>query len=51
MLMAPNRYESGLSNEVLYVLVGQEAEKISEVKVDKELPTQPDSRLPHPWPA
>ena len=28
-----NRYESDLSNEVLYVLVGQEAEKISEVKV------------------
>ena len=30
---SPNRYESDLSNEVLYVLVGQEAEKISEVKV------------------
>ena len=30
---SPNRNESDLSNEVLYVLVGQEAEKISEVKV------------------
>ena len=30
---SPNRYESDLLNEVLYVLVGQEAEKISEVKV------------------
>ena len=29
----PNRYESDLFNEVLYVLVGQEAAKISEVKV------------------
>ena len=30
---SPNRYESDLSNEVLYALVGQEAAKISEVKV------------------
>ena len=30
---SPNRYESDLSNEVLYALVGQEATKISEVKV------------------
>ena len=30
---SPNRYESDLSNEVLYVLVGQEAAEISEVKV------------------
>ena len=30
---SPNRYELDLSNEVLYVLVGQEAAKISEVKV------------------
>ena len=30
---SPNRYESDFSNEVLYVLVGQEAAKISEVKV------------------
>ena len=28
-----NRYESDLSNEVLYILVDQEAEKISEIKV------------------
>ena len=28
-----NRYESDLSNEVLCILVGQEAAKISEVKV------------------
>ena len=28
-----NRYELDLSNEVLYILVGQEAAKISEVKV------------------
>ena len=41
-----NRYESDLSNEVLYTLVGQKAAKISESKleVDKKLPTQPDSR-------
>ena len=32
-LLAPNRYESDLSNEVLCILLGQEAEKISEVKV------------------
>ena len=31
----PNRYESDLSNEVLYILVGQMAEKISEVKLKK----------------
>ena len=30
---SPNRYESDLSNEALYALVGQEAAKISEVKV------------------
>ena len=30
---SPNRYESDLSNEVLCALVGQEAAKISEVKV------------------
>ena len=30
---SPNRYESDLSNEVLYALVGQDAAKISEVKV------------------
>ena len=30
---SPNRSESDLSNEVLYILVGQEAAKISEVKV------------------
>ena len=30
---SPNRYESDLSNEVLYLLVGQEVAKISEVKV------------------
>ena len=29
----PNRSESDLLNEVLYALVGQEATKISEVKV------------------
>ena len=32
-LLAKNRYESDLSNEVLYILVGQETAKISEVKV------------------
>ena len=30
---APNRYELDLLNEVLNVLVDQEAEKISEIKV------------------
>ena len=30
---SPNRHKSDLSNEVLEVLVGQEAGKISEVKV------------------
>ena len=32
-LLSPNRYESDISNEVLYALVGQVAAKISEVKV------------------
>ena len=32
-LSLSNRYESDLSNEVLYALVGQEAAKISETKV------------------
>ena len=32
-LLAPKRYESDLSNEVLYVLVGQRAAKILKVKV------------------
>ena len=32
-LNSPKRYESDLSNEVLYSLLGQEAAKISEVKV------------------
>ena len=32
-LLSPNRYEIDLSNEVLNVDFGQEAEKISEVKV------------------
>ena len=42
---SPNRYDLDLSNEVLYALVGQEAAKISEVKVGdrkKNLPVQPD---------
>ena len=30
---SPNRYESDLSNELLYILVGQETAKIFEVKV------------------
>ena len=30
---SPNRYESDLSNEEQYVLVGQAAAKISDVKV------------------
>ena len=30
---SPNRYESDLSNEALYYLVGQETPKISEIKV------------------
>jgi len=30
---SPNRYESDLLNEILYIHVGQEATKISEVKV------------------
>ena len=40
-----NRYKSDLSNEVLYVLEGQEAAKISEVKleVEKNLPDQSGS--------
>ena len=33
MLLALNIYESDLSNEVLYILVSQEAVKIIEVKV------------------
>ena len=31
---SPNRYESYLSNEVLYIFVGGEAAKISELKVE-----------------
>ena len=40
---SPNRYESDLLNELLYLLVGQEAAKISEAKVEgrKNLPDQP----------
>ena len=30
---SPNRYESDLSNELLYALVGQQAAKIFEVKI------------------
>ena len=30
---SPNRYESDLSNEVLYILVSQDVAKIFEVKV------------------
>ena len=39
-LHSPNRYESDLLNEVLRVVVGQEAAKISEVNVGgkKNLP-------------
>ena len=33
-LPAPNKYEVDLSNEVLYIDFGQEAAKISEVKVE-----------------
>ena len=32
-LLAPSRYELDLLNEVLYILIGQEAAKISKVKV------------------
>ena len=32
-LKCPNRYESDLTNEVLYILIGQEAAKKLEVKV------------------
>ena len=32
-LLAPNRYELDLSNEVLYIIVGQEGAKIIEIKV------------------
>ena len=46
--LAPKRYESNLSTEVLYILVGQEAAKILEVKVGggKE-----NSNLMRPGPA
>ena len=37
-LLAPNRYKSDLSNEVLYILVGQEATKISNGKVGGGIP-------------
>ena len=42
---SPNRYESDLSNEVLYVLVCQKAAnyKRSKLEVKKNLPEQPDS--------
>ena len=32
-LLAPNRYESDFLNKVLYILVGQKAAKIFEVKI------------------
>ena len=40
---SPNRYETDLSNEVLYVVVGQEAAKYqrSKLEVEKNLPDQP----------
>ena len=47
----PNRYESDLSNKVLYALVGQEAAKYQRSKLEvekKKLPTRPDSNPPHP---
>ena len=43
LFLSPNRYEIDLSNEVLNIDFGQEAAKISEVKVGvrkKYLPTQ-----------
>ena len=41
VLDSPNRYQSDLSNETLYVLVGQEVAKISKVKDRvKKMPTQ-----------
>ena len=49
---SPNRYESDLSNEVVYILVGQEATKISEVKFggQKKLPNQPGpGRMSRIW--
>ena len=43
---SPNRYQSDLSNEALYVLVGQEVAKISEVKVGvKKMLTRLDLTL------
>ena len=45
VLWSSNRYEIDLSNEVLDIFFGQEAEKISEVKVEiqrKYLPTRLD---------
>ena len=49
-LLFLNGYESDLSNEVLYALVGQEAAKISDFKVGggKKLPTRRDSTLMRP---
>ena len=49
-LLSPNKYESDLSNEVLCILLGQQAAKISEVKDGsrKKLPTWPDSTLMRP---
>ena len=48
MLQAPNRYESYLLNEVLYILVSQEAAKIFEVKVGghKEKSTKLEPNAP-----
>ena len=49
-LLAPNRYELDLSNEVLNIHFGQGTAKISEVKVGgyEKLPTQPGSTdVPH----
>ena len=41
-LLVPNRYKSDLLNEVLYILVGQEAAEISNAKVGGLiLPDQP----------
>ena len=43
-LLSPNRYELDLLNEALYILIGQEAAQISEVKVGGK-----SARSADPW--
>ena len=44
-ILYPHSYESDLSNEVLYVLTGQKAAKIFEIKVGCRITPRPHTAL------